>query len=463
VAQVAIRIRFVDAVSERGAAIFCGAAAAGTGLVSALASQDGWLRSSALVHMAADEPIAALARATDPHFSFVTDVEHYDGVYFYAIARDPFARGAAHELIDQAPYRYGHPLHGWLAGLLSLGQASAVPAALVVLSLAGMAIAAWSLSRLCSLAGASPWLGLVVAVVPGLLYATTVSTSETVGAALVLSALLSWQLERWTLGAVLIAMCCFDKEPFVVIPVGLAVWEFAQWRRNGKPTRWGRRMLALSVGPLLFALWLGYVHATLHHWPTSGQQGNLAAPVAGWRQTMTYAHNLAGGSFEQSQIGATTPPLLIALAALLLFAAAVALRLRTVADAPLLGLVAITACQGWLTLLYPHEIFRTPAVATVVALLVLLTSRRRDASAAQERELADRTLGGRSERGYVRAVAENLTRHTRQDEPGGVAEDAAHIVGGTPLGADSRHQERPAQLVEVDPGVASRRADDDAE
>jgi hypothetical protein len=36
-------------------------------------------------------------------------------------------------------------------------------------------------------------------------------------------------------------------------------------------------------------------------------------------------------------------------------------------------LVVITSCQGWRTLLYPHEFVRTPAVAVLLALLVLLT------------------------------------------------------------------------------------------
>ncbi len=40
---------------------------------------------------------------------------------------------------------------------------------------------------------------------------------------------------------------------------------------------------------------------------------------------------------------------------------------------PLVLLVLITSCQGWRTLLYPHELVRTPAVAVLMALLVLFT------------------------------------------------------------------------------------------
>src|ERR1700676_4156926 len=82
-----------------------------------------------------------LVREADPGFHFVSPAQHYDGTYYYAIARDLLLRGREHTLIDQATYRYGHPLHGWLAGMLSFGQARAVPAALLLLSLIGLALA----------------------------------------------------------------------------------------------------------------------------------------------------------------------------------------------------------------------------------------------------------------------------------------------------------------------------------
>jgi len=378
-------------------AALCALISALAAAVAALASQDGWFRTSALVKMAGDEPLASLARAADPRFAFVSSQAHYDGVYYYAIARDPFARGTAHTLIDQAPYRYGHPLHGWLAGLLSFGSARVVPTALFVLSLGGMALAGWAVSRICAGHGRSPWTGLVVAVCPGLLFAATVSTTETLGAGLVVGALLAWHNDRRGLAGVLLVLCCLDKEQYVTVPIGIAVWEFVRARRRahqppamapdpGLPDtssargRWpiAATMAVLAAGPVLLALWYGYVHATLHAWPFSYESGNLGPPVTGWLETFKYGKALSDGSFEQSQIGAITAPVLIGLAALLLGAACVAIRVRTVLDAPLLGMVAITACQGWRTLLYPHEIFRTPAVVTLLAILVILVRPRRE-------------------------------------------------------------------------------------
>lgn len=126
------------------------------------------VRAQRLIRLAPDEPLANTARATTISRSF-TGVEHYDGVYYYAIARDPFARGAAHMLIDQTPYRYGHPLHGLLAAVMSLGSPAAIPGVLFALSLLGLAAAGWWASRPAVSLAAGPWWGLAVAASPGLL------------------------------------------------------------------------------------------------------------------------------------------------------------------------------------------------------------------------------------------------------------------------------------------------------
>src|SRR5262245_8164115 len=91
---------------------------------------------TALVHLSTSDPAAQLAPRS---FSFVPADAHYDGVYFFAIAHDPLARGAAHTLIDNGAYRYGHPGYAWLAWLVSAGgRPGAIPYALVLVSLLGL-------------------------------------------------------------------------------------------------------------------------------------------------------------------------------------------------------------------------------------------------------------------------------------------------------------------------------------
>ena len=105
-------------------------ATAGLAAGPAIASVGG--KSTVLVRMSSTEPMAALARETDPRFYFVQPEDHYDGAYFYAIARDPFATGDEHKLIDQAPYRYSHGGYGLLAWLLSFGRLSMIPNVLLI-------------------------------------------------------------------------------------------------------------------------------------------------------------------------------------------------------------------------------------------------------------------------------------------------------------------------------------------
>src|SRR5512141_1483111 len=76
---------------------------------------------SALVRMHDSLPLAKLALHDQPTFRLRGESGFYDGAYFYAIARDPVATGQAHELLDEAPYYWGHPAYGWLAWLASAG------------------------------------------------------------------------------------------------------------------------------------------------------------------------------------------------------------------------------------------------------------------------------------------------------------------------------------------------------
>ena len=168
-------------------------------------------KASALVRMQPDEPMAALARRIDPGFVLIPH-GHYDGVYAFAIATDPLARGAAHELIDRAAYRYGRAGQGWLGWILSGGRPRAVPAALIAISLAGMAIAGTFASLLSSLLGFTPWGGLVVVFNPGFLIGVTSDTSEPLPAAL-LAVGCTWWFRRRLLGAGLaLAYLCLVKE-----------------------------------------------------------------------------------------------------------------------------------------------------------------------------------------------------------------------------------------------------------
>src|SRR6478609_1872273 len=366
-------------LTDATVALLCAVIAIGAAALTIVAAQDGVPKPSALIKLATSDALAPDARLTDPAFVLVKPEAHYDGVYYYAIARDPLLRGDAHTKIDQAAYRYGHPMVGWMARAVSLGDDRWIPSALLLLSLAGIGVAGWATSRLSVAFGRTPWGGLLIAASPGLLYAASVSTTECVAAALLTLTLLAWVRGRVLTAAVLIVLLCLTKEQYVTVPLGFALWEVVKyWRSRAWPADILERALALAIGPVMLAGWYLYVRAQLGQFPSNYEDGNFGLPFVGWVDTFSKAKALADGGFDQSQIGTTATPLLVALAVVLIAAAVRASRMRTPMDPVLLGMVAITACMGWRTLLYPHELVRNPAIVLLVALAVLLGGRLRE-------------------------------------------------------------------------------------
>ncbi len=333
-------------------------------------------RITALVHMEEDEPMAAVASANDDDFAFVPDKGHYDGVYFYAIALDPLATGAEHELIDQGPYRYGHAAYGIAASVVSLGQASLVPGALLLISLASIGIAAAAASRISSLLGWSAWGGLAVALNPGFIYAVTVDTSEAFGAALLAIALLAWLREREVLAIAALSGVVLAKEPLVAVPVALALWEFMQMKRSVITREVMRRrvlMLAIPLG--VFVLWQIFLKVQFGVWSFSASEGVLTLPpFSGWIDTLQRAGAQANLSEFEMQLGAAAVPILVALGAILVIGMVAAARMRTLLDPVFLLIAAGVFCLGWLALLYPKDLIRTCAYAIALLPAVLASA-----------------------------------------------------------------------------------------
>ncbi|HVV31270.1 MAG TPA: hypothetical protein VHC41_10370, partial [Mycobacteriales bacterium] len=256
---------------------------------------------SALVHMSASDGVAAGARAADPGFAFVPPTSHYDGTYFYAVARDPFARGVQHTQIDRPAYRYGHAFYGQVVALLSAGYPAAVPFWLLAVSLLAMGVAAACASLLAAGWGWSPWSGLAVALSPGLLYAVTVDTAEPLVAALLGLSLLAWTRRRLLPAAVAFAALALTKEPMAAVPVGIGLYELVRiWRRDRQllpagwsDPRWRRRAVggvaALAAGPVVLLGWLLYVEHVFGVWPLSQSGGLVGAPFSGLRDSLETA------------------------------------------------------------------------------------------------------------------------------------------------------------------------------
>ena len=320
---------------------------------------------SVLVRMAEEEQLAPLARDADPDFKFVHYHGRGDGVSYYAIARDPLARGEEHRLFVWPAYRYGHPGYSWLAWALSLGHAAFVPYAFLVLNLLGMGVAGAAASLLARELGYTEWAGLAIAVNPGLVYSVTIDTSEPVAAALLLIVLLLWVRGRWKTAIPLIAALCFMKEWFVLVPAGLALWEllrFARTRRRELRLRAG----ALAVTIIPFGLWYLYVLLRFDEWPASPTRDFLQLPPTGWIQTARAAAERGMGTFDGVVTGHVTVPLLAVAAAALAFGAFRALWLRTPVDAVYLAFMPIVFAMNQWGLLYAKDMFREIAIPLVL-------------------------------------------------------------------------------------------------
>jgi len=365
---------------ERRTALTCSAVALGIALAGVLAvlSVNGW-HLSALVRMASTDQIASLAARDDPGFVLVNTQAHYDGTYFYAIARDPFATGEAHQLIDnvvdRAPYRYGHAGYGWLAWLASAGRAKAVPGALLGVGLAGVVVGAYAASVLSRELGWSGWGGLAVALSPGIAFAITADTSEPVAVAATALALLAWRRRHWSLACVALTAACLIKEPLLAVPVGLAVWELLQWLRGEELPQLRQRLLACAVGPLALGAWFLYLHSIFGIWPFSRESNDfLTFPFAGWVDSFRRAARLTGGAFESAQIGNVSVALLAVIGGALLFGLIRAARLRSWLDPIFLLYGLLIFSLNWYGVLYPKDLIRE--VTVPLAVLPAVVARR---------------------------------------------------------------------------------------
>ncbi|MDQ3983163.1 MAG: hypothetical protein M3271_10840 [Actinomycetota bacterium] len=335
-----------------------------------IAIQRGGGHASVLVRMEHDEPLASLARAADPEFQFVGEA-HYDGVYFYAVAADPLANGEAHELIDNAVYRYGHAGYGWLGWLVSLGSTRLVPTALLALGLAGLAVAAIATSRLAAELGWTPWGGLAVAFNPGLTYSLTALTSETVGAGLVAASLLLWVRRRYAWSAAALALLCLVKEPFVLVPLGLALWELAGWIRHRDGAETMRRLALLSIGPVLFACWYVYLRLQFGEWSFEATEGFFAVPPFGWIEAIRQASDMARDGDLQSQLGAPSAALLATIGAAVVFGIVRSIRVRNPVALVFVLLALLALALRPTGVLFPKDTLRELSIPLMLLPLVL--------------------------------------------------------------------------------------------
>jgi hypothetical protein len=346
----------------------CGVLAAALGVIAVivLLRPQGWSL-TALPRVDAATLMGASARARDPHFH-VVHPGAYDGQFYWGVAVDPLARGDVHQGFDVPSYRYGHPLYGWLAWLLSAGQDGAVPAALAVIGILSLFAAAFAAGLL-----GRGWEGLFAALNPGLLLAAANDLTEPLAAALLAGSLLAYVRGRRALAVAGFVLLCFAKEPLVAVPVAIAAWEVLRRRATIRGTA------PLVLAPLPVFLWWIYDRVHLGDWPFHSGDAVIGAPLAGWRRALVDAGvHMYDVSATVTQLAEAHLALLVAVAGLFLVTGVLALRLRTPFDAALVPLVAVVAILSPDVLSYPKDVLRAVSVPLVLVPFVI----RRRAPAA---------------------------------------------------------------------------------
>ena len=298
--------------------------------IAATLRSSGWSL-TALPRVDSKTRLGAVARGLDPGFRTVHPGA-YDGQFYWGIAVDPLARGNAHKAFDKASYRYGHPLYGWLAWLLSAGRARAVPAALVVIGLAALFAAATIAAVIGLGRGGSGWEGLFVALNPGLIISAAQDLAEPLATALMLAAFAAHARGRPATTWACLALLPLVKEPLGLVLAAVVGWELVHRHREQAA------IFATAVIPAL--LWWTYDRIHLGAWFTSGDSA-LGRPLGGWWSAFFGSGVGSHGSVFRH--GAAVAAL-IALIALLAVAGVRALRLRSPVAVGYVGLAAVVVC-----------------------------------------------------------------------------------------------------------------------
>jgi hypothetical protein len=195
----------------------------------------------------------------------------HDGKFFYVIARHPFSFSKTGSLLDVPAYRYRRILFPLLSGLLAHHGGAALVYALVIVSLCGVGIGAWALSRFPK---APLWLPLTVAADPGVAAAMFITLSDALATGLTLAAFAVMFRRRWGWATLLLVAAVLTRETTVLAALSLACWP-------GLPRR--ARVTLAAVPTAVIVAWSLFVASATHASVLTPPPGGLFTfPFSGW-------------------------------------------------------------------------------------------------------------------------------------------------------------------------------------
>ncbi len=171
--------------------------------------------------------------------------EGYDGQFVYYIVRNP---STAAQYLDVPAYRFQRILLPASGMVLSLGQESLIPWALLIVNLAALAIGTALMEQLLRARNVSRWYAIGYGLTLGTFGAARLSLPEPLAYALVLGGITLAQRERWLWSAILFALAALAKETTLVFAGAYGLYLLYQ-------RRWGIVTLFGAVVLLPFAAW----------------------------------------------------------------------------------------------------------------------------------------------------------------------------------------------------------------
>jgi hypothetical protein len=266
----------------------------------------------------------------------VSDGLAHDGKYFFAQANDPwYLEPERHAVVLDAPlYRAQRMLFPTIAGGFGLFPPEVILWSTIVINVLAMAVGAVIAARLATLWGFSPWLGIWVPMNIGLLLELNLGNAGVLAYTCCLAGLLTLEVERTWLAALLFAAAALTREAMVLFPLGvLALW----WVERRRPP-W-RLVL---VPALAMSIWHLYIRIRL-----SGIEGSGVG--AGTRALAPPFVDL----FRAARVWATDPKYVVLNATIIVILVAfvpLALRSRLPivwGALPFVGLIAVISFNVW--------------------------------------------------------------------------------------------------------------------
>lgn len=244
-----------------------------------------WARSNggvdALLGAGADSTARPLVDREVPGAVRFASLGH-DGQQFYVVARHPFDPAAAAPLLDSPAYRVRRIGFPALAGVLAPNGGQRLIWAMLAVSLAGVALGAWAVSRFPD---APPWLPLVVGITPGVGVALTLSLGDALATGFALAAAAAALRRRWAWMTVALVAGALTRETLLLVALGLVFTAAMPWR-------W--RAAALGLPAAAIGSWALWSTAQIGQSSLKGA-AQFSLPLLGWVQSTSRAPGLALG------------------------------------------------------------------------------------------------------------------------------------------------------------------------